>query len=176
MNITTKEIGFIGVALGAVSLVYTFYIKRQFERDIVNKISEGLPIDIPNEIINEAIEIAVGREVSKVVTSVSSQIVFNARQDIHREVKSTVEDSFSRIKSSVSAEVAKEVANIDMRRLKRDVEEKAKELIVEKFDGNLDSLLSDFNGNLKNVAKIYSSIADSLSKKNNSEAVFKIGI
>jgi len=175
MNVGTQPISLIGVALGLTSLGYSIYTQRKFKKEVIDKISENLVIDIPEAVVNEAINIAVEREVSKVVKRVSEQITHNARNDIHREVKSTVDVSFSSIKSSVSDEVAKQVATMDMRELKKEVKEKAKEMVIEKFDENLESLLSDFNDSLSNMSKIYSSIADSM-KQRNSETVLRIGV
>lgn len=175
LNVTNQQISLAGAALGVTSLCYSVYSQRKFKKDLVNKISDGLYIEVSSAVVDEAIGIAVEREVSKAIKNVSERIYYTAHNDIHKEVKLAVDNSFTSIKTSVSADVAKEVANIDMRRLKRDVEEKAKEMIVEKFDGNLDSLLTDFNNQLSNVSKIYASFADSISKKN-SEATIKIGI
>ena len=62
-------------------------------------------------------------------------------------------------------QIAKNVARIDESKLKKEVAQKAKEQIAEKFDGKLDDLLEEFNGNLQNVGRIYRSIAKSFSKE-----------
>ena len=60
--------------------------------------------------------------------------------------------------------------------LKRDVISEAKKAVIAKFDGKLDDLLNDFNANLQNISKIYSSIAGSISKTNESgKMVFTVG-
>ena len=65
----------------------------------------------------------------------------------------------------VADQIAKNVAGIDESKLKKEVVQKAKEQIAEKFDDKLDDLLEEFNGNLQNVGKIYKSIARSFSKE-----------
>ena len=97
------------------------------------------------------------------------------RNDIHKEVKTSVDAAYSHVRSSVTDEVARQVANMDMNKLREEVKNRAKELVVEKFDANLNGLLEEFNGSLSNVSKIYSSIADSMTKKKDSEMTFKIG-
>ena len=49
--------------------------------------------------------------------------------------------------------------------MEREVVNKAKDAVVEKFDRKLDGLLDEFNDNLQNVQKIYSSIAKSMAKE-----------
>lgn len=173
---TNQKISIAGAIIALASLGYTIYTQKAFKKDIINKFSDTVQIDMQDPMIGLAINVAIDREINRTIAFASNEIVKNARRDIQEEVKSTIDDTFADVKTSVEKELAVQVANIDMRKFKKDVEEKAKEMITEKFDGNLDTLLSDFNGNLQNVAKIYSSIAESLSKKNNSEAIFKIGV
>jgi hypothetical protein len=59
--------------------------------------------------------------------------------------------------------------------LRSEVKEKAKDIVLEKFNDNLDSLVKDFSQNLTNMSKMYGAIADNMVKKPE-ETVLKIRI
>lgn len=177
----SKNFGIAGIVTSIIAIAYAFYVKTKVDKvyslidTTIDNVSDDISIDISEEIIDKAVSRAMDREVNKAVRSASSEAIGLVRKDIQKEVRSSVEGSYSDIRTEVSKEVAKQVADIDIKRLKDDATEKAKELIVEKFDGKLDSLLEEFNQNLSNVSKIYNSIADSMTKKRESETVFRIG-
>jgi hypothetical protein len=131
-------------------------------------------VDVPDELVDLAVKRAVDRETNLVVRRATCDIVDSTKRDIQKEVKSSVENVYSDIRASVSKEISYQVANLDINKMKSEVKEKAKELVLEKFDGNLNSLLEDFNQSLSNVSKIYESIAESMSKKKDSDTIFRI--
>ena len=65
LNVTNQQISLAGAALGVTSLCYSVYSQRKFKKDLVNKISDGLYIEVSSAVVDEAIGIAVEREVSK---------------------------------------------------------------------------------------------------------------
>lgn len=93
--------------------------------------------------------------------------------DIHNQVSVAVSNERDKIAKEVTDKIADRVAKIDEDSLRREVVEKAKEQISDKFDSKLDNLLDDFNSNLNNVSRIYSSIAQSMA--GNKEMIFKVG-
>ena len=59
-------------------------------------------------------------------------------------------------------------------RVRRDIEAAAKEAALEKFDDNLDDILSKFNESLENTSKIYSSIREAITKDSTSGRQFVV--
>jgi len=171
---TTQKLSIVGISLGLISIGYSFYNQAKLERTLINKMADGITLDISDTMMNEAVNVAVEKEVAKAVKNISREISYTARTDIHNAVKAEVDLAQSSIVSSVSDEIAEQVADIDLRKLKEEVREKAKEMVVAKFDDNLDSILDDFKERLSSISKIYGSIADGITKK--SETVFKIGV
>ena len=96
---------------------------------------------------------------------------------MHKQVSDAIEQEYSSIKDVVLNNISEEAAKIDVRRVRYDVEKAAKEKALEKFDDNLDDILENFNDQLKNTSKIYTSIADSMTKykSNDSGTVLRIG-
>lgn len=153
----------LAIAGGAFS-VYLWWRTRLISQAVeltVDELSHKTTVDISEAVIEAAVQRAVNRELQSVTKLVTRRLY----DDIHREVQKSVHMSYAEIKSSVSDEVARQVKNIDMRAIEKEAVEKAKVAIAEKFDGKLDSLLDEFNENLNNVSKIYSSIAKTMSEK-----------
>ena len=175
MNITEK-LSIVGISLGLLSIGYSFYNQTKIEKTLISKMADGIALDISDSMVSEAVNAAVEKEVVKAVKHISKEISYNTRTDIQRAVKSEVDSAHSTIVSSVSVTLAKQAADIDMQKLKKEVKEKAKEMIVEKFDDNLESLLGEFNNKLSDISKIYSSIAESMTKKQGSGTTLTIGV
>lgn len=126
----------------------------------VDDLSSKTEITINEDVLDAAIQKAVDREVGYI----SSRITRDLNTEIRQQVKSTIHTTSSDIKDSVSKEVERQVRNIDISDMQREVVNRAKDAVAEKFDKKLDGLLDDFNENLNNVQKIYSSIAKSMSR------------
>ena len=85
---------------------------------------------------------------------------------ISKFVRDVIERTASNIDVNVSDSIiAEAVARLDISELRTEVKKEAKEKILAKFDGDLDGILTEFNQNLANVQKIYTSIAENISKK-----------
>lgn len=117
------------------------------------------------KLVSRAIENAVQREVAAAVKLATNEVVAAAERDIRKEVCAEVERQYTAISDGVTDEIAARVARIDEAKLRKEVVEKAKKQIADKFDDKLDDLLEEFNGNLQNVGKIYTSIAKSFTKE-----------
>lgn len=157
----------IACAVAGVSTIFSAYLLirlRRVENSVdltVNNLADKTPIDVSDAVVEKAIQRAVDRELTSVVNTVNRRLY----DEIRREVRESVKSSYSDLKSSVANEIARQVKNVDIREIEKEAVTKAKEAIAEKFDNRLDGLLEDFNENLTNVSKIYSSIAKTMSDK-----------
>lgn len=142
----------------------------------VIELSKKTNIDVDKSLVDEAIQTAVKREVDRAVGTASRMAVIEVSSDLRAQVRIAVEQVYSRIEEDVSNELASKVKfSIDMDGLAKDVVTKAKKDIQAKFDGKLDDILVDFNQNLANVSKIYSSIAGAVAKGESKDIVFTVG-
>lgn len=169
-------LGIGAMIAGVVAVGYSWHSRSKVNQvcdlieNSIDEISRTTDIEVPQSVVDIAIDRAVDREVNNVIRSLSRETVNKVRSDLQKEVKDSVTNSFSDIKTSVSQEVRKQVSLIDISDLKKEIRDEAKEKVISKFDGDLDSLLNEFNQNLQNVSKIYNSIADSMTNK--TETVF----
>ena len=125
----------------------------------VKELSDMDTIEVKEEIVNQAIEKSVDKQVEKITSKVYQRVYNETLRRATEWVDSTIKGLYSSISEKVTKQVATEVAKIDQEKLKKDVTVQAKQIIVEKFDGQLDDQLVEFNKNLENVGKIYQSIA-----------------
>lgn len=176
-------VGLLGVAAGLIGVGYALgthskmaKISENLDRSI-EELASNNPVDIPNDMIERAVEKAVAYEVKQAVGKTTDRIIVDVKKDIHKQVSDAVESEYSNIKDTVLKELTDEAAKIDARRVRADVEKAAKEHALEKFDDNLDDILENFNDQLKNTSKIYTSIADTMTKYKSNEGgtVLRIG-
>ena len=176
-------VGIVGIGLGLVGIGYALgthtkmaKISDNLERSI-DDLASDVPVDIPNDMIERAVERAVAYEAKQAVNKVADRVKHEVEYDMHKQVCDAIEQEYSNIKDVVLKELTDEAAKIDAKRVRYDVEKAAKEKALEKFDDNLDDIIENFNDQLKNTSKIYTSIADTMTKykSNDGSTVLRIG-
>lgn len=176
-------VGIVGIGLGLVGIGYAIgthskmaKISNNLERSI-DELASQVPIDIPNDMIERAVDRAVSYEVKQAVCKVTDKVKHDVEYDMHKQISDAIEQEYSDVKEVVLKNISEEASKIDIKRVRYDVEKAAKEKALEKFDDNLDDILENFNDQLKNTSKIYTSIADSMTKykSNDGSTVLRIG-
>ena len=174
---------YIKIALAAGGLLVTggsaiYYKLNKIAKMLgmsVAELSKKTTIDVDKALVDEAIDTAVRREVDRAVGTASRAAVMEVSSDLRSQVRIAVEQQYSRIEEDVSREIASKVKScIDMDGLAKDVVVKAKKDIQNKFDGKLNDILTEFNQNLANVSKIYSSIAGAVANGDKKDIVFTV--
>ena len=167
-----------GAVAGSVAFIYhkVDKIAKMLNKSVAD-LSRDIHVDVDEAMVGAAVKYAVDSTVDRVVNNAARSAALEVSTDIRRQVRTKVEEAYKTIETDVSKEISIQVARtVDMDDLKRDVISEAKKAVIAKFDGKLDDLLNDFNANLQNISKIYSSIAGSISKTNESgKMVFTVG-
>ena len=163
---TNESKRIIGVLTVIGGICYVGYLHSKINKllSMIDVAVDDLSSKTQENISDAVLDLAVQKAVDREVGYISNRITRDLNLEIRTQVKHTVNASSSDIKNSVSAEIANQVKNIDISDMEREVVNKAKDAVAEKFDRKLDSLLDDFNDNLNNVRKIYSSIEKSIAK------------
>lgn len=162
------------IGLGIVAaLSYTFYVSNKWDRvaakldSAADEVMKKSEVEVSDEIINNAVKKAVKKEVTSKVKEACDTAIDKVSDDIRSEVKAAVTSSYNDIRSDVSKEVEKQVGEINIESVRNEVIQKAKDQAARKFDNDLASVLTKYDDQLSNVTKIYSSIANVISKNNN---------
>lgn len=167
--------------LSGVSVIAAVYCHRQMKKTVklVSKAAEGVAeltvVDIQHDIVDMAINNAANREVGRVVNRAVHNVEDEMIHQTQKYVRDAVKESYGKLSKTVSDAIAREAANVDSNQIMEDATEKAKEMLLERFDGKLDGLMSDYQRNLDNVGKIYQSIASSMADKAGKDVTLKLG-
>lgn len=174
-------VGLAGIAAGLIGVGYALgtrskmaRISEKLDRSI-EELASDIPVDIPQDMVERAVEKSVAFEVKQCVSKGMDAVTSDIKRDIHKQVSDAVEKEYSNIKETVLDELVNEASKIDAKRVRHDIESAAKKIALEKFDDNLDDLLEKFNENLDNTSRIYKSIANTITKPNGQEMVFRLG-
>ena len=157
-------VGAVGVCIGGYLYVKMNTLARSIG-SAINSLDDCTPVDISKSLIEAAVQKAVDREVSVVAKREANALGAEMRSKFEQQIKGSVDAEYKRVERTVAEKIATQVKNIDEVQLKRNVQQRAEDAIVAKFNGCLDDTLTRFNHSLENVAKIYESIADAVVKK-----------
>lgn len=167
--------------LAGASVIAAVYCHRQMKKTVklVSKAAEGVAeltvVDIQHDIVDMAINNAANREVGRVVNRAVHNVEDEMIHQTQKYVRDAVKESYGKLSKTVSDAIAREAAKVDSSQIMEDATEKAKEMLLERFDGKLDGLMSDYQRNLDNVGKIYQSIASSMADKAGKDVTLKLG-
>lgn len=185
-------VGLLGVTVGLIGVGYALgthskmaKISEKLDMSI-EELAGNTPVDIHDSLIERAVEKAVAYEVKQAVSKAKDAVIVDVKRDIHKQVSDAVESEYSNIKSVVLKEVTDEAAKIDVKRVRADIEEAAKEHVLDKFDDKLDDIVDEFKekvegyvedckDNLAVVNKVYKTFADAMTPNTSKETVLRIG-
>ena len=157
----------IGYAIGTRSKVNKLCDKLDCS---IEDLANSTEIHIPEETVNRAVERAVAKKADYAVTRATNEAVAEVENETIKHVKSAVNREYDRLEESVKKEIKNQVGRIDISDLRREVKEEA----AEKLEENMDDILEKFNGDLENVSKIYSSIANAITKNSETGTIVRI--
>lgn len=158
----------LGYVLAGASVVAAVYCGKKLKdvmgvvNSAVTDVSSLTYIDVQQAVVDKAVEKAAQNAAGKAVKATEGLMT----SMVERAVTSAVVNAKEPLKQAVTEKLAREVALIDKSELVEAVEEQAKAMILEKFEGRLDGIAADFSRNLENVGKIYQSIAETMQPKN----------
>lgn len=169
------------LVLSGVSVLAAVYCHHELRRTVrlVSKacdhVAELTVVDIQHDVVDRAINNAAAHEVGRVVNHAVRCVENDLARQTQKCVRDAVKESYGKLSKSVSDAIAREAAKVDGNQIMEDATEKAKEMLLERFDGKLDGLMSDYQRNLDNVGKIYQSIASSMADKAGKNVTMTLG-
>lgn len=172
-NFLVCAAGLVGVGYGLCAHTKLSKVSDRLDKSI-DDLADSTDIDIPEELINKAVEKAVQTEAKRAVERATNETISAMKKDIHAEVQKEVDKEYESIKDSVLKEITVSASKIDVAKVRRDIEESAKEAALDKFDDNLDDILENFNKNLSDTSKIYSSIREVITRDSSSGKGFVV--
>lgn len=169
------------LVLSGASVLAAVYCHHELRRTVrlVSKacdhVAELTVVDIQHDVVDRAINNAAAHEVGRVVNHAVRCVEDDLARQTQKCVRDAVKESYGKLSKSVSDAIAREAAKVDGNQIMEDATEKAKEMLLERFDWKLDGLMSDYQRNLDNVGKIYQSIASSMADKAGKNVTMTLG-
>lgn len=169
------------IVLSGASVVAALYCHNQMRKSVklLNKAADSVAeltvVDVQQGIIDRAINNTANREVGRAVTRAVRLVEDEMTSETQKRVRNAVQQCQGKLQKAVTDAIAKEAAKVDKDDIMEEATERAKEMLLERFDGKLDGLMSDYQRNLDNVGKIYQSIASSMADKAGKDVTLKLG-
>lgn len=164
--------GGIGIAVTAIGGLYLRHKLKKVDeqvneskkmiQDAINDLSKNISVDVPSTFIESAIDKAVDREVGRQISYIARDAVYDIKDSMKKDIKSNVDQAFGDTKILVKAELEKQIKNLSIESIKKEVLEEAKKTAADRFKSDLDDILNKHNQELDRVTEIYSSIAKSM--------------
>lgn len=129
--------------------------------DLSNKTS----VEITEEMVNRCTETAVQKAADKAANSVIATIRSDADAVISSKVQDAIQNQYDNVKDDVTRELRKQVSRINVSSLKAEIKDSVKREVTDRLHNEMNDILDSYNSQLTDIGKIYSSIADSMSKK-----------
>lgn len=165
--------GLVGIGYALCARTKLAKVSKRLDKGI-EELANNMEFDIPVELVNKAIEKAVKDETQKAVTKATNAAIDSLKTEIRTKVSTAINDEYDNLRDTVLKEITAQSSKIDVNRVRRSIEEAAKEAALEKFDDNLDDILEKFNDNLTNTSKIYSSIREAITRSSDSSKEFVV--
>lgn len=166
-------VGLIGIGYAIGSRKKLNDICKRLDRS-VEQLSCDMEIDISDSIVNDAIDTAVQKEVDRMVERAHKRVIKDIERDMNQQIRQVIDGEYKNLKDDITTKMSKEVSRINTRDIQDEIVDKAKKEVAKKFDGCLDDILEKYNHDLDNVSKIYKSIAQTMSRGNDKEMIFKM--
>ena len=135
-------------------------VKDELEKG-VTKIVNG-EVEISDEYIDKCVDRAVDREVRYQVNKATEKCISGIIKSFETEVKNLVEDEFKIQQYDVKKEMQRQIGQIDIRDIKREVVREAKDAAAKKLKADLEDISDKYTEQLDSMTSIYSTIASKI--------------
>lgn len=167
-----------GVASMMGSVGFGIYKQKKLE-EAITKISDDISVNLDDALVREMAERAIKKECAWRMDSAADRAIAGVQAEITKQVREAVNKEYTDIRASVKKEVEKQVGNINISAVRKEVIEEAKNTAAEKFKDDLDSViestLEKYNANLNQIKTIYESIANTLQTNSTKGTTLTIG-
>ena len=133
--------------------------------DTITKVKEISEDKIAEALIKKAIEKAADEKVDDYMRDTESDVLKAADRNLEIQARNAVEKCSKQIRDEASKEISRQVANLDVEKLKKRVCDMAEEHVLEKFDDCLDNSVKKFEKQLENTSKMYDGVTKAAVKK-----------
>jgi hypothetical protein len=131
----------------------------------LGKIEEMSEDKITDLLIQKAVDKAADKMVGEYMQETENKVLRIAHSDLEAAARNAVDKYSADIRKKAADEVSRQVANLDIEKLKNRVCDQAEREVLKKLDGCMDQYAKKFADSLDNQRKIYDRIAQATLEK-----------
>lgn len=165
VNAVFKGITSTALITGACCCVHEARKSSRMISYAVEKVGEGVEVELGQELIDEAVAKAANTQIAKTVKVAVDRDWQNIQSEAKKQVEDAVKENREKISGEVADALAKECEKIHKADILSDIRDKAKEALTEKLDEKLDDITDEYSKNLSNMGKVYEALAEKLQSK-----------
>ena len=168
-----------GVAVVSLGMsAYSAYKQQKMVKKmwkVLGDIEEMGEDKISEALIRKAVEQSANRKVDAYMKDTEDQVLRMAHRDLEIQARNAVEKYSADIRKKAADEVARQVASLDIEKLKSRVCDQAEKHVLEKLDDCTDKYARKFEEQLENQKKIYDRIAQAaVEKERKGDEAFRV--
>ena len=152
------------LAMSVVTVVRNHIVVKKIEKSI-DKVQEISEEKISQTMIETAVNKAATKSVHHYMEEVENGVLRGAKESLHKTAKEAVDGTADWMRGQVAEEIQKEVANLDIEKLKARVCSQAEKDVLKKLDGCMDEYAKDFRDQLDSTKKIVDRINMAMMEK-----------
>lgn len=178
--------GASALTLSAAGLIYSLFkvngVAKKLDKSM-SDISEKTEVEIREDIIEAAVRNAAEAEAERRVKEAASKAIKDISDDMSKQIGDAVNLEYGDLHEKVKARIEEKVNRlgaVEIRSIKRQIVDEAKrdakeefsdaldevkENAKEKFENDLNDILERYNNQIKDVSRIYGSVASALGAK-----------
>lgn len=167
-NFNFEGFGIIGCLFGLAGLGFSIWQSMNM-RDTTKKldltiddVSRRTNVEVSDSIVEKAIERAVNRQVNRAADEAIDKVRNDIHDEITKRVRKEVDTQYNRIAEETSERVSQQVAEIDEYSFRDRLQKKAEELMLKRFEHDLDGLRTEYSRKLGSQVKTFTAIEDTL--------------
>lgn len=164
--------GIFGIGYGMAMYKRINDVEETFQNKVDLMLNDK-NVDIQQSLIDKSIEKHIERRIGYILDSniriacekTTKEIEQKIYRSIQTKAEKVVDCTYSEMSDEAKKVITKELRDIDVSELRRDVKSEAKKEMMAKLESSMDDILEEYNDKLNSVTSIYESIAKSITSR-----------
>ena len=131
----------------------------------VDDIAESTDVEISDALIKSAVNTAVDREANRQVSAATKIAIAEIRTEMNANIRREINGAYGDIKEEVNKEVMKQVGELDIRDIRRDIIDGSKRDIKDKLDFEVKDALNRIDDARRDAEERFDEIVDDAEEK-----------
>lgn len=145
--------GATAIAAGCAWLAHKVHKLTTKVGATMNEVIDAETNEITDKLLEQCVQKAADKKVKAYAQDAAIESLGIVRTEIRKQVEKAVSDAYTELRQDVEDKISEEVSKINAEDMKRRVQAAAEKKVLEKFDGDVDGILSDLKDRTKSITK-----------------------